>query len=173
MTQSCIQAIERGSDLRRPVGVKEVAVALMTPDVSSQKNAISTLGMRSAEHKAKELLLRITCDLLELSSKTGTDQVTTARTSLEYPSARGGGEMFRNPTDRSGAMSAPPEAPSITIVEENLLSPANKRVPWGATSTRDMSRRKKKPLEWDFLCGQISSSPIAGFPVHACPVCAC
>jgi hypothetical protein len=144
----------------------------MTPDVSSQKNAMSTLGMRSAEHKAKELLLRITCDLLELSAKTGTDPVTkTARKSPEYPSVHGGGKMFRIATDRSGAMSALPGAPSITIVEENLPSPANKHVPWGATSsTGNMSRRKKRPMEWDFLCGQISSSPIAGFPVHAFPL---
>ena len=31
MIESCVQTIQRGSDLRQVVGVKEVGVALLTP----------------------------------------------------------------------------------------------------------------------------------------------
>ena len=175
MIESCVQTIQRGSDLRQVVGVKEVGVALLTPSsVHAAPEPEKGKGMRSVEHNARELLIRITCDLVDLSARPeDTAPPVSARLKT---TARSTSLTSRKNTNRSGAMSAPP-APSITIIHEasDPPSPNKQSLPWGAGSAvgslhlQKVALSKKKPKEVDFLCGQLASSPIAGFPVHLPP----
>lgn len=226
MTESCITAIQRGADLRQTVGYREVAIAINTPKSAraapEPKGTSGAQGIRSVEHEANELLIRITCDTVALSSKRGkgsgaidsqvqSDQIMA----MSERNISGRREMGRIQTDRSGAASAP--LPSITIAPISpSQSPGSKILPWaaglnpcnrsdhrigrkerisadglidsdvfprltstcscadfetlnftasavGATSMAYISPRPKAPQ--DFLCGQIASSPIAGYPV--------
>lgn len=179
MIESCLQTIQRGSDLRRVVGVKEAGVALLTPSsMHASPDPEKGKGMRSAEHAAKELQIRVACDLVELSAKPAdTAQPVSAPQASGRGSARGASLTFPQHTNRSGAMSAPP-APSLTIIHEESdpPSPVKQSLPWGAgpatgsLSMQKVAMSKKKPVEMDFLCGQPASSPYAGFPVNHCPL---
>jgi hypothetical protein len=178
MIESCLQTIQRGSDLRRVVGVKEAGVALLTPSsMHASPDPEKGKGMRSAEHAAKELQIQIACDLVELSAKQAdTAQPLSARQASGRGSARGASLTFPQHTNRSGAMSAPP-APSLTIIHEESdpPSPVKQSLPWGAgpatgsLSMQKVAMSKKKPVEMDFLCGQPASSPYAGFQVNHRP----
>ncbi len=179
MIESCLQTIQRGSDLRRVVGVKEAGVALLTPSsMHASPDPEKGKGMRSAEHAAKELQIRVACDLVELSAKPAdTAQPVSAPQASGRGSARGASLTFPQHTNRSGAMSAPP-APSLTIIHEESdpPSPVKQSLPWGAgpatgsLSMQKVAMSKKKPVEMDFLCGQPASSPYTGFPVNHCPL---
>ena len=178
MTESCIAAIKSGADLRRIVGVQELGLALATPKsvraAPQPDHEMGAQNRHNVEHKANELLIRITCDLVDLTSKAAAvtvaqDASHTSRQMTFVGTARSG-------TDRRGALSAPP-APIITIHLEEWpgASSLRKELPWAAASgvgttslnqianARERSNRPR--TESDFLCGQIASSPIAGFPV--------
>ena len=179
MIESCLQTIQRGSDLRRVVGVKEAGVALLTPSsMHASPDPEKGKGMRSAEHAAKELQIQIACDLVELSAKQAdTSQPLSARQASGRGSARGASVTFPQHTNRSGAMSAP-AAPSLTMIHEESdpPSPVKQSLPWGAgpatesLSIQKVAMSKKKPEEMDFLCGQPASSPYAGFQVNHRPL---
>lgn len=143
MTESCIDAIERGADLRQVVGCRELAVAINTPKsvriVPDPNEGRGAQGIKRVEHEANELLIRITCDIVALASQPGikssaTDaQALSDRIMVTSKRNRSGQRTDRSQTVRSGAASAP--LPSITISPMSpLQSPGNAILPWAAGS---------------------------------------
>jgi hypothetical protein len=142
MTESCIAAIQRGADLRQPVGYREVAIAINTPKsvraAPKPDDRMGAHGMRSVEHEANELLIRITCDIVALSSKPKKPTMESiARDSSSPNPARsqrsrtGRSETDRKLTERSGALSAP--LPSITISPDSPSQSSGSKIPpWAA-----------------------------------------
>ena len=170
MAATCLSNIRSGADMRRTIGCKETAVAIYSPkSVHAAPGPDESKGMRSTEHRANELLICITCDIVELASKPAVPEPLikrTAREKSDMVSARSAMGTSRLRTDRSGAMSALLiGSPVITIFPE---LPFGKSLPWAGTSTsRSMAMKekndKKSAGERDWLCGQIASSPIVGY----------
>ena len=130
MTETCISAIESGADLRRNIGVTEIGLIINTPkSVHAAPEPISgsgVQGIRSEIHRAKELLIRIQCDILGLSAA---PRQIIINTHSRTPTGSETGRERKDRTDRSRCMSAP--LPEITIVNRSpLMSPFTKNPFW-------------------------------------------
>ena len=153
MTESCITAVQRGADLRQKVGCKEVAITIHTPKsvraAPEPDDRRGAPGMRSVEHEANELLIRITCDIVALSSKPDKPTMETITRDSSGPnramsqrSRSGRSETGRKLTERSGVVSAP--LPSITISSDlPSQSSGNKIPPWAAGAKLTTAREEK------------------------------
>ena len=144
MATSCIEAVQRGDDQKRRVGNKEIAVTINTPKGEHSATALDDVKGTpkpvppGIERSAHELLHLITSDMLKMGvdgSRASTPQTPTITAGDKRATARGVASRGSESTDHDGSRSAPPR-------------------------TKIASRRAPE----EYLFGQISSSPIPGYP---------